>query len=109
MNDGTRISKKRIFLRDAGSSGFGFRSSFGIRISAFSISNQFLHRLTAGIDQILRAARQVGDRRLAHVDAEIVIERREHIAKEHGAFSWFAAPAVRYADDLAGPDAAAGQ
>src|SRR5947209_20493063 len=100
MNDETRISKRRIFLRNAGSSGFGFGNSLAIRISSFGISNQFLHRLTAGLDEILRAARQIRDGGLAHVDAEIVIKRREDIAEQHRTFRGFAAPTVRRADGL---------
>src|SRR5207302_978047 len=109
MNDETRISKRRILLRHAGSSGFGFGNSFGIRISSFGISNQFLHWLTAGIDEILRAACQIRDGGLAYVDAEVVVKRREDIAEQHGTFGGFAAPTVRRADGLAGPHAAAGE
>src|SRR2546426_4012690 len=44
-------------------------------------SNQFLHRRTTGIDEILRATAEVGDRDFAHVDAQVVIERGEDVAE----------------------------
>src|SRR5438093_362032 len=42
-------------------------------------SNQFPHRRTTGIDQILRTAAEIGNRDFAHVDAEVVIERSEDV------------------------------
>ena len=43
------------------------------------------------IDEELRAAAQVVDRRLVHVDAEVVVKRGEDLAELNGAFRRFAA------------------
>src|SRR5215472_4231374 len=62
--------------------------------------NQFRHRLTSSLDQVLRAAREVWNRDLADVDAKIVIKRGEHFTKLHRTLGSLAAETIRCADDL---------
>ena len=46
-----------------------------------SISNKLPHRLVIVVHEKLRTAREVVDRGLVHVDAHVVIKRREHFLK----------------------------
>src|SRR5439155_2959210 len=67
------------------------------------------HRRAAGVNQVLRAAAQVGDGDLGHVDVEVVIERGEDVAELDRAFRRLSTQTVRGADDLAGLQTAAGE
>src|SRR5256885_1997888 len=78
------------------------RISIGIGLLALAISNQFLHRLAAGVHEVLRTTAEVVDGDFAHVDAEVVIKRREHVAELNRTLSRFAAEPVGGADHLAG-------
>src|SRR6266536_3462679 len=73
------------------------------------ISNHLFHRRTASIDEILRPAAQIGDGDLAHVDAEVVIERGEDVAELDRPLRCLAAQAIRGPDYLAGFHAAASE
>src|SRR5262245_35573606 len=88
---------------------FGFGNSLVIGLFSSVISHQFLHRHTARIDQILRATAQVSNRDLAHVDAEVVVERREDVAELDWPVGGLAAQAIRRANHLSGLHPAAGQ
>src|SRR5436305_1729905 len=65
------------------------------------VSHQLFHRLVA-VDQKLRAAGEVGDGGLVHVDAEVVVERGEDFAELDGAVFGFGANSVGGADHLSG-------
>src|SRR2546426_5292587 len=67
------------------------------------------HRRTTGIDEILRATAEVGERDFAHVDAEVVIERGEDVAELDRPVRCLAAEAISRANHLPGLHAAAGQ
>src|SRR6185503_15833970 len=71
--------------------------------------HQLPHRLGAVGHEELRASREVGNRDLVHVDAEVVIERGEDFAETHGPLAGFAPETVRRADDVAGLHATAGE
>ena len=71
--------------------------------------DQLSNRLRIVFDEILRPAVQVGERRGVGVDAQVVVERGEHLAERHRPVDRFAAQAVGRADHLPGPHAAAGQ
>src|SRR5215469_3672875 len=61
-------------------------------------SDDFAQRLHV-VDQVLRAAREIGHRGRIHVDAKIVIEGREDFLECDGPFLGVFAQAVRCADD----------
>src|SRR6266540_6718893 len=88
---------------------FGFRASFVIRRTSFDISNQFLHRLTPGLDEVLRPAGQVREGGFVHVNSQIVIERREDFSEDHRPFDRLPAPAVGRADNLSRLHASTGE
>src|SRR5207248_2838516 len=67
------------------------------------------HRGAAGIDEILRPAAQIGDRDLAHVNAQVVIEGGEDVAELDWSIGGFSAQPIGGADHLAGLHAAAGE
>src|ERR1043166_1641729 len=75
----------------------------------FVILDELLHRLAACIHEVLRPAGQVGKRDLAHVDPQVVIQRREDVAELARALGPFAAEPIGGADNLAGPHAAASE
>ena len=68
----------------------------------------FLERFPA-VHEVLRATGEVGEGDLVRIKADTVVERGEDFAEVEGAVIGLAAEAVRGADDLAGPHAAAGQ
>src|ERR1044071_2345649 len=80
----------------------GLGASLNAGLLSMVISNQFFHGRTAGVDQVLGPAAEVGDGDLGHVDAEVVVEGGEDVAEEDRAIGGFAAPAIGGADDLAG-------
>jgi len=53
--------------------------SNGVRLRP---SDEFRQRLASAIHQVLRAACQIGNRRPGYVNAEIVIKRGKHVAKQ---------------------------
>src|SRR5438477_8907662 len=99
-----RIAEKRPVSCAATLPFFGFGNSFVIRIS-----NQFLHRLAPGVHEVLRTTAEVVDGDFAHVNAEVVIKRREHVAELNRTLSRFAAEPVGGANHLTGLHPAAGQ
>ena len=64
-------------------------------------TNQLRHRLGVVLDQILRPAVEVGKRRLAHVDAEVVVQRGEQLAEAYRPRRRLAGDPVGRADHLA--------
>src|SRR5262249_35841440 len=71
--------------------------------------NEFRHRLTPGLDQVLGTACEVGKRYLADVNAEIVIKCGEHFTELDRPLVSFSAQAIGCTDDLSMFHAAAGQ
>ena len=67
----------------------------------FLISNQLPHRLVIVVHEELRAPSEVVDRRLVHVDPDVVVERGEDFLKMHRTLGRFATEAIGRADDLA--------
>src|SRR6266852_9501449 len=72
-------------------------------------SAQLAQRLAAAVHQVLRPAGQIVDRHLGHVDAKVMIEGGEDVAKLHRPLGHLAAQTISYADDLAGLHPATGQ
>src|SRR4051812_17872242 len=70
-------------------------------------SDQLAHRLHVGIDEVVRTTGVVlhGSRR--EVDAEVVVQRREHFLKVYRTVLRGFAETVRGADHLPGPHPAA--
>ena len=66
-------------------------------------------QLGSALDEILWAAVEVIERDALRVDAEVVIERREHLAELHRAILGLAAESIGRADHLPGPHPAARQ
>src|SRR5690242_9033663 len=79
------------------------RSVLGYRL------NQFRHRLTTSLDEVLWTPSQVRESHLADVNAKIMIKRREHFPKLHRTFGRFAAEPVGCPDHLSVFHAASGQ
>src|SRR5262249_50074223 len=74
-----------------------------------ALAHQLPHRQGAVRDEESRAPGEIGDGRLADVNAEIVVKRGEDFSKSNRPFAGFAAETIGRADDLPRPDTPAGQ